>query len=1024
MNKNKLLSASKILTNIFGVLFGIIVLGSIILNENSAAVNSFLSVSTQKMEFSEQSQKILEENPLAFDYYPSSFDSVSQVKQNGEKIIEEVVAEGAVLLKNEDNALPLKKGSRSVSLFSTSSVDLVYAGTGSSGTNTSPSADMKTAMERAGFEVNEKLWNWYKDNLDTYGRGAAGGTVGQTFDIKDAPWEKIGTDAKTDKNYGDAAIFVLSRNGGEGADLTLKGGDASDKTNGNYLQLSPSEISVLKNLNALKGKVFDKIIVIMNSANQVQCDFVDNPEYGIDALLWCGDLGSTGAYAVADILAGNVNPSGRLTDTFWKEHRYNPVYANWGAYNYSGGISWGKSDTYVVYQEGIYNGYRYTETRYEDVVLGRDGAGDFNYDEVVAYPFGYGLSYTDFTYTDFDVSKTEDDKYTVTVKVRNDGDVAGKEVVQIYLQKPYTDYDMENKVEKAAVELVGFDKTDILNPGESAVVTVKVDGSYFASYDAYNAKTYIVDKGDYYFATGKNAHDALNNILALKQQSADYGNAELAYSVNVKKFDAETYSVSESAMQSGLLDTSVKITNQFDNADLNLYEGRGGNKVEYISRSDWEGTVKLGLDENNSDLKNQVVIKGTDEMRADVKAPQVKADDVEYPVYGSTETSYRLADLRAFDDGNDDISDDKLIPFNDERWDDLLDQLTWDATVELLRDGFRRTGALGSPVSDIAKPETIDHNGATGPTQPYGSNGNAANPSGSVNQGLAIRLNDPDKDQTPALYPCNGICAATYNTELMEEYGRAWGEDCLWSGYNGLYGPGLNLHRGAYCGRAFEYFSEDGVLTGIISAAMTGGLSEKGVYVYLKHCVLNDQETNREGICTWANEQTIRELYLRGFQIAIEDGGADCVMTGFNRLGVVWTGHQGFCKTVLHNEFGMTGFAVSDWYQDYMTLGYGILNGNDLPDGTCSASQLDMYREGYGELAWAMRDAVHRILYTVVHSNAMNGKPADMSLTMVTPWWSNLMVALISVTAVLLVASIAGMVILHVKERKNIKNNS
>ena len=391
-------------------------------------------------------------------------------------------------------------------------------------------------------------------------------------------------------------------------------------------------------------------------------------------------------------------------------------------------------------------------------------------------------------------------------------------------------------------------------------------------------------------------------------------------------------------------------------------------------------------------------------------------DDVEYPTYGSTDTAYVLADMRAYSDSDDDVTNDKPIEFDNELWDDLLDQLTWDDTVTLLVDGFRRTVSLGAPIN---KPTTIDHNGATGPVQSYGDNGNSNDLENSTNQGLAIRLDDPDKNQKPTLYPCNGLCAATYNVELMREYGRAWGEDCLWAGYNGLYGPGLNTHRGAYCGRAFEYYSEDGVLTGLIAAAMTEGMAEKGAYVYLKHCFLNDQERNREGICTWANEQTIREVYLRGFQIAIEDGGADCVMTGFNRLGMLWTGHQGFCNTVLHDEFGMTGFAVSDWYQSYMALGPAVLNGNDLPDGTRSKSDLDQYKEGYGELAWAMRDAAHRILYTVVQSNAMNGKTSSTRIVPVTPWWSYLVTGLQVGSGVLLAASAALLGVMIIVEKKN-----
>ncbi len=1025
MNKYKTLS--KILLNVFSMLFGAVMLAGTILNECGPAVTAALGVAAQRIEYDEEAQKKLEENPLSFEYYASDFNSVKEVKENGKRMIEEIVAEGTVLLKNENGALPLTEGSK-LSLFSMSSVDLVYAGTGSSGTNTDPAVDLKSALTDVGFSVNNELWNWYKNNYGLYGRGAAGGGVGQTFNIKDAAWDDITTDAKTDKDYGDAAIFVLARLGGEGADLTIEGGNKDDMTNGNYLELSPKEKTVLTALKEQKDRgTFNKIIVIMNSANQVQCDFVNDPTYGIDGMLWCGGLGATGANAVADILAGKVNPSGRLANTFWTKHLYNPVYANWGYYEYPETVlptsynAHKRSNTYVVYQEGIYNGYRYTETRYEDVVLGTDGAGAFEYDEVVAYPFGYGLSYTDFDYSDFKAEKnSKDDLFDVSVTVTNVGQKAGKEVVQVYLQKPYTDYDVENSVEKAAVELVGYTKTKLLNAGESERVRISVQGRMLASYDAYGARTCILDAGDYYFATGNNAHGALNNILAAKKYTTSDGMAaegeeELTYVHTISAFNCEKYAVSTIAMERGIKADRTEITNRFDDVDVNLYEGRGNNYVQYVTRSNWEGTVTFGFDENYKKLDSYVNLIVTPEMKQDILPPTVETDDVEYPTYESTDTSWSLIDLRAYSDEDEDVTNDKAIEYDNPMWDELLDELSMQQTATLLLDGYRRTVAVGAPIN---KPTTIDHNGATGPVRPYGDN--AEN-----NNGLAVRLDDPDKDEKPALYPSNGLCAASYNDELIEEYGRAWGEDCLWAGYSGIYGPGLNIHRGAYCGRAFEYYSEDGLLTGLIAGALTRGLEKKGVYVYLKHCFLNDQETYRVGICTWANEQSMREIYLRGFQLAIEEGGADCVMTGFNRLGLKWTGHQGFCNNVLRDEFGMMGFAVSDYYNAYMTLPAAILAGNDLPDGPTpnynTAGQFDEFLSGngnYGELAWAMRESAHRILYTVVNSNAMNGKTSGMKVIPITPWWQTAVVIADVVFGVLCAASIGFFVTVQIQVSK------
>ena len=352
--------------------------------------------------------------------------------------------------------------------------------------------------------------------------------------------------------------------------------------------------------------------------------------------------------------------------------------------------------------------------------------------------------------------------------------------------------------------------------------------------------------------------------------------------------------------------------------------------------------------------------------------PELEQDDEVYPTFGSSRTSWKLIDLREDGDG-------AARPYDDPLWEELLDQLSWDDYVQLLSNGRWSTCAIPT----VAKPQTIDHNGAIGPMRPY-------NAFASANRGLAMRKNDPERATCPALYPCAGLIASTFDAELAYMCGRAWGEDCLWAGRAGLYGPALNLHRGAHGGRAFEYFSEDPVLCGATAVPLVRGVQEKGAYVFLKHAVLNEQEWFRRGICTWVGEQALRELYLRPFQMAIEEGGARCAMTAFNRIGCVWTGNQGFVDTVLRGEFGMQGFAVTDWFEPalrkgYMTLRYAITRGQDLPDGSIEqkdpshpeSNPFSAYRTGYGRLAWAMRESVHRILYTVVHSSAMNGMDGD-----------------------------------------------
>lgn len=971
--------ASKILLNIFIFIFGVSTVGGDIALANAGAITAFLGQSTQQIINDGTSEAIIKNF--------SDYSSIAELKAAANAVTVKVTEEGSVLLKNDNNALPLKSGAK-VNLYSSSSVNYIFSGGGSSFAKKAESISLKDGLENAGLQVNADLWNWYASNESYFGDHVSNTSSDKaSYAIKDASWANITTDAKN--NEAEAAIFVLSRYGTEATDLKFTGGSAVDYSNGNYLELSPTEIDVLKNLKALKdaGKV-SKIIVLLNSVNQVECDFHNDPAYGIDSVLWVGIGGSASTLGIGNVLTGVVSPSGKITDTYWMSHHYNPVYANFGKYTNHGlelsSANGGKSNSYVVYQEGIYNGYRYTETRYEDIVLGSSGAGDFNYSNVVAYPFGYGLSYTSFEYSDFKVTENKDtDTYTVQVTVKNTGDVAGKESVQIYLQQPY----IKGGIEKAAVELVGYAKTALLQPGASEELTVEVDGRWFASYDAYGARTYVLDAGDYFLTVGTDAHNAVNNILAYKSENGvavdtskmvGAGNSLFVWKTT-KDEDKTTYSVSKV--------TGNPITNQFDNADLNLYSAANSvNSVTYVSRNNWEGTVKLGMTENHQILNNEVIVTVTPEMIQDSKkmSEKIKPDDTAYPTYGA-QNDMTLASLIAIVDGKP-----AIVEYDDERWDALLDQLTWDETVMLLSNGLRKTYGIDS----VSKPVTIDGNGALGPVggtnYAYNDNENAAG------NRFAFLYGDPDMASSPLMYPCAALIASTMNDSLAEELGKVIGEDCLWQGYSGLYGFGCNLHRSIYNGRAFEYYSEDPILSGYITASQVKGIRSEGVYVYMKHSILNEQESNREGVNTWANEQSIRQLYCRPFQIAIEDGGAENLMTGFNRIGVIWTSQQGFINNVFRDEFGMMGFAVSDYWQNgYMDLVGGILGGCALPDGdtatSAEKSALYKYSEGYGDLAWAMREEAHRILYVVVNSIAMNGYSASTRFVTITPTWINVL---------------------------------
>ena len=518
-----------VLTGVFAVLFAAACIGTNLAFASSQAVNIALQVSTYDTRGTDDDAV----------YYESDFSSVEELEAHDREIAEQLTGEGAVLLKN-NGALPLSAGDK-VSTLSHSSVDIVTCGTGSADIDTSNAPTLKEALEEVGLEVNPTLWDFYTtgagaDYVRTPGKGVSLGDRA-AWHINEVPVSLYGTNVEaadvaagaeiTDvrssfAEYGDAAIVTISRVAGEGADLEY--GDYTDGTN--VLSLTQEERDMLEMAN----EEFDKVIVLINSTNALECDFIDDPAYGVDAVLWIGYTGTWGLNAVADILVGNVNPSGKLVDTYCYDNTTAPGLVGYYAQTYS---NFDENDTatwysvanggldgnayYIAYQEGIYVGYRYYETRYEDVVLGQGNAGYYDYVSTVAYPFGYGLSYTTFDWSDFSAGyDAASDSFTVNVTVTNTGSVAGKEVVQVYFQSPYTDYDRQNGIEKASVELCGFDKTELLEPGASETVTITVPRSELACYDAETARTYILDAGDYYLTAGHDAHDALNNILAAK----------------------------------------------------------------------------------------------------------------------------------------------------------------------------------------------------------------------------------------------------------------------------------------------------------------------------------------------------------------------------------------------------------------------------------------------------------------------------------------------------------------------------
>lgn len=875
-------------------------------------------------------------------YYEEDFATEEERVARGYELVKQVEAEGAALLTNENNALPLKEGAK-VSLFSTSSVNLVYGGTGSANVDSSKAHNLKEAMELAGLNVNPSLWDFYST-----GEGAAYVRDGGGFDhgaaVGEAPWSAYTKEVLNSvAEYGDAAIVTLSRVGGEGVDLTF--------LESNYLALDENEKAMMAGLKELKdnGKI-NKIIVLVNSSNPLQVDFLKNNEYSVDAVLWIGGVGIAGADAVGEILAGKVNPSGSLVDTYCYDNYSSPAMKNFVPVTYGGyeaGMIPENASTYMIYQEGIYVGYKYYETRYEDFVMGTGNAGNYAYNEEVAFPFGYGLSYTKFEYSDLKMSyDAADTTYQFEVTVTNTGDVAGKETVQIYVNSPYTQYDIEKKIEKASVSLVGFGKTQVLEPGASETLTIEADGDYVASYDAYGAKTYILDAGDYLFTAAADAHDAANNVLAAKGYTPENtqgrmdgeGKAELVAVWNNPALDTTTYAVS---------DNGTAITNRLDNSDPNLNEGVE-EEVVFLTRNDWEGTMPTD---------EALVLTLTEHLKEalqDVQYDPADYEEVEMPTLGA-KNGLKLYDMIGLD-------------YNDPKWEELLDQLTFEEMVALIGDSFHWT----MPVKSVEAPGTRDENGPQGLTVTlFGS-------------GLGV--------QTTAL-TSEDVLAATFNTDLVYEMGNIVGNDCLAANVAVLYGPGANTHRTPYGGRNFEYYSEDGVLASKIAEAEVKAIEEKGVHVVIKHFALNDCEQDRIGLGAWLTEQAAREVYLRAFQGALESsqGGGNGVMMAYTRWGTQWSGaNAGLVTGIMKGEWGCYGKQITDnVLTTYVNGVDGVMGGTTAFDSMMAfyiigSDGLPKYKDD-PVVVTAMREAAHHNLYATAHSCGMNGVGADTTIKLTEP---------------------------------------
>jgi len=932
-----------------------------------------------------------------------------------------VATEGAVLLWNKNAkdgkpALPLATGDK-VGIFSTLALPAVrqddgffYHGGGSGRVYQTFKKSIVEAFEKENLVVNSKLWNAYseiKASDDTYWtwkfpRGLFNEEkVNIDNDYREAyhneiPFSELDKKINADVDLqGDTAVMIISRYNGENCDTDFFSPNSLEN---NYLDLYNAEVENLNRLVELKNKgVIKKIVVLLNTGTAMAMKNLT--KFDVDACMWIGYGGDNCFDSMAQLLSGKVNPCGRLADTYAYDVTSAPAMENFGdvTFTESAGVpespnnrGWRPHNTkYIVYEEGIYVGYRYYETRYEDTVMGKGnaksakgvkmGESQWNYGAEVAYPFGYGISYTNFEYGGFDVKKDGDD-YNVSLTVKNNGATAGREVVQVYLQKPYTDYDIENKIEKASVELVGFTKTGLIPAGGEEKVTVTVPEEEFKSYDAYNKGTYILEAGVYYLSAGLNAHDALNNILAEKGygkgdgMDAD-GNRALCEAITVNRNDYTKYAKSTH--------TGAEIENRFRDADVTLYSETKNQGVGYLTRNNWDATYPTPavLTCNTPQMVQDMQYGGKTVVNGKLT--------VDYggtiPTYGTVTSEYgklTLAMLIGLD-------------YDNPLWEDLLNQLTFEEQCMLITYGSM--AIAGAP--GVAAPGYASADGPQGVKK--------GNP------------NLPADGYRQKAFASSMVLACTFDLPLAREYGEAFGYEMLHVGVTGIYGTGVNLHRAAHSGRNWEYMSEDPFISGKVYAQESLGLTSTGAVMFTKHFALNDSERNRYGVTTWANEQTIRELYLKAFEIGIVEGKTNGLMSSFNRLGTTWTGaHRGLLTDVLRTEWGFVGVcetdaSVSQHMFNPEPLVAGIIAGQDVwmdsgPE-SFEPDALTRWKDN-PTVCNAMREAAKRNLYVMANSSAMNGLSRGAEIIYHTPWWQNALLAAQIVVGVLGAAAV-GMAI-------------
>ena len=838
--------------------------------------------------------------------------AVDDATAASKEITTRIEEEGIVLLENKDNTLPLNaEKNTKVNVFGQSSTAIVYGGAGSGASDETDNVTLQEGLKQAGFDVNEDLTKFYEDHKTKKKGQNVFNLKGGDYNINEPATSEYSDKLISDaKEFSDTAIVVFSRNGGEGGDLPM---DMASYTGGDegkhYLELQSCEQEML----SMVEKNFEHVIVLVNSSNAMELGFLEDKN--VDAALWIGGPGSTGCVAVGEVLSGAINPSGRLVDTYAYDLTTAPAYYNAGDFTYTSNGE-DTSEHYVEYAEGIYVGYRYYETRYVDNATGK--CDEDAYGKVVQYPFGYGLSYTSFEQK-ITHHEVKDGKINIEIEVKNTGKVAGKDVAQVYVTAPYTN----GGIEKSFVELEGFAKTGMLEPGKSEKVTVSFDVEDMAAYDYVEQGCYVLEKGTYEIKLMNNAHDVL---------------------------DSFTYDVEDTIVYN---EDNARSSDK--TAAVNTFDFVAGD-VNYVSRSDWEGTLpteRVEKKEATAEILDQLNLDNINKLYVN---PSNEGDKITT----GADNGLTLSDMAG-------------VPYDDEKWDKLLDELSVDEMAKLMGYGGFSTVEIAS----IDKVSTIDIDGPAG-------------------------LNALTSDISGVQFPSEAVIGSTYNVELVDEMGQTYAQEANAHGVVGLYAPGLNIHRTPFSGRNFEYYSEDPVLNGKLGAAMTRGCNSMGVYCYPKHFALNDQETNRSGVCVWSNEQAMREIYLKAFEIVVKEGNNHGLMSSYNRIGTVWSGG---CKELLTNvlrgEWDFEGAVATDYANaKLLNADQALMAGGDLMLSTTGATLSDKVT-GSIEGQQKLRQASKNVLYMVVNSRAYTN-PVEMGF----PYWILAQVALNIVLMLLVVRRI------------------